>query len=89
MEDLLNQLDMLDVVLAVFGALIVAMWRGYGKSWKGILAGAFMGGFVKPMVFTALTVVGMAALSGGDDQASTGPTDEQASSAMTKLFNIH
>ena len=69
MDGLLEQFDMLDFVLAVFGALIVAMWFGRGKSLKGILLGALMGGFVKPMVFGALLFGGfqLFAASGNDD----------------------
>ena len=48
---LFDQLDMLDAVLAVFGALIVAMWFGAGKSPMGIVTGAVMGGLVKPLLF--------------------------------------
>jgi len=69
MDGLLEQFDMLDFVLAVFGALIVAMWFGRGKSLKGLLLGALMGGFVKPMVFGALLFGGfqLFAASGNDD----------------------
>ena len=69
MDVVLDQFDMLDFVLAVFGALIVAMWFGRGKSLKGILLGALMGGFIKPMVFGALLFGGfqLFAASGNDD----------------------
>ena len=69
MDGLLEQFDMLDFVLAVFGALIVSMWFGRGKSLKGILLGALMGGFVKPLVFGALLFGGfqLFAASGNDD----------------------
>ena len=69
MDGLLEQFDMLDFVLAVFGALIVSMWFGRGKSLKGLLLGALMGGFVKPMVFGALLFGGfqLFAASGNDD----------------------
>ena len=46
-----DSLDMLDLVLAVFGALIVSMWWGRGKKLWGILSGAFIGGLVKPLFF--------------------------------------
>ena len=69
MDGLLEQFDMLDFVLAVFGALIVSMWFGRGKSLKGILLGALMGGFVKPVVFGVLLFGGfqLFAASGNDD----------------------
>jgi|GEM_PF-4801653 len=57
--DQLNQLfdafDMLDIVLAAFGAVIVSMWFGHGKSLGGLLAGAAMGGLVKPLCIVLLT----------------------------------
>ena len=43
--------DYLDLMLAVFGAIIIAMWYGRGKSAWGILSGALMGGLVKPTIF--------------------------------------
>ena len=42
--------DMLDIVLAVFGAIVVSMWFGAGKTVWGILSGALMGGLVKPVL---------------------------------------
>ncbi|MFT3986782.1 hypothetical protein [Aestuariivirga sp.] len=57
--DQLNQLfdafDMLDIVLAAFGAVIVSLWFGRGKSLGGLLAGAAMGGIVKPLCVVMLT----------------------------------
>jgi hypothetical protein len=52
LSQIAGSLDMLDLVLAVFGALIVSMWWGRGKSVWGILGGAAMGGLVKPLFFT-------------------------------------
>ena len=48
---LIEAFDMLDLVLAIFGAIIVSMWFGRGKSIWVILSGAVMGGLVKPMLF--------------------------------------
>jgi hypothetical protein len=45
---------MFDLVLAVFGALIVSMWWGKGKSLRGILTGAAMGGLIKPLIFAGI-----------------------------------
>jgi hypothetical protein len=85
MDQVLEQLDMLDFVLAVFGAIIVAMWFGRGKSWKGILVGAAMGGFVKPMFFTVLAFVGMATLmDNGDDNAKPGQATEDVMKILGK-----
>jgi hypothetical protein len=47
----LEAFDKLDIVLAVFGALVVALWFGRGKTVGGILTGALMGGLVKPALF--------------------------------------
>ena len=44
--------DRFDIVLAVFGAVVVALWRGRGKSLAGILSGALVGGLVKPLILT-------------------------------------
>jgi len=78
MDGLLEQLNVLDFVLAVFGAIIVAMWFGRGKSWKGILMGAVMGGFMKPTLFAVLGFVGMATMMDGgvDNTESDQATDE-------------
>ena len=45
---ILEAFDMLDIVLAVFGACIFALWRGRGKKVGGLLSGALVGGLVKP-----------------------------------------
>jgi hypothetical protein len=49
-----DSLDMLDLVLAVFGALIVSMWWGRGKKLRGILTGAAMGGLIKPLIIAGI-----------------------------------
>ncbi len=83
MDGLLEQLDVLDFVLAVFGAIVVAMWFGHGKSWKGILMGAVMGGFMKPTLFTVLALVGMATMmDGGVDSAKP----DQATNEVLKIL---
>ena len=51
LSQIADSLDTLDLVLAVFGALIVSMWWGKGKNLWGILTGAVMGGLVKPLFF--------------------------------------
>ena len=82
MDGLLEQFDMLDFVLAVFGALIVAMWFGRGKSLKGILLGALMGGFVKPLVFGALLFGGFQLFAASDND------DTQPSVSQEDLMKI-
>lgn len=53
-DAVLHAFDMLDMVLAVFGAVIVAMWAGRGKKLGGLLSGALVGGLVKPAIFFVL-----------------------------------
>jgi zinc transporter ZupT len=54
MQALAEAFDMLDIVLAVFGAVIVGLWAGRGKKVGGLLMGAVTGGLVKPMLFLAV-----------------------------------
>lgn len=77
MEQFLDQLDMLDTVLAVFGALIFAMWFGRGKSLKGILTGALVGGFIKPAIFTVLGLGALGALTASEDSGTVQQTQAQ------------
>ena len=51
---ILEAFDMLDIVLAVFGAVIFAMWFGRGKTLGGLLSGALVGGLIKPAIFMVL-----------------------------------
>ncbi|HLF21163.1 MAG TPA: hypothetical protein VI582_01570 [Aestuariivirga sp.] len=74
-SQLLEVFDMLDLVLAVFGATIVAMWFGRGKNIWGILSGALVGGLVKPAFF--FLVLGGAFLASQNFQApQTHPEDD-------------
>jgi hypothetical protein len=84
MEQFLDQLDMLDTVLAVFGALIFAMWFGRGKSLQGILVGALVGGFIKPAIFMVLGLGAMGVLSASED--SQMPQQTQAQQDATIRF---
>jgi dolichol kinase len=76
MDSFIEQLDMLDIVLAVFFAVIGALWFGRGKSLKGLLTGAVVGGIVKPALFTMLGFIGMAALFANEE--SSMPQQTQA-----------
>lgn len=84
MDQFLDQLDMLDTVLAVFGALIFAMWFGRGKSLKGILTGALVGGFIKPAIFMVLGLGAMGALTASEDAQM--PQQSQAQQDATIKF---
>ncbi len=65
---LIDAFDTLDLVLAVFGAVIVSMWFGRGKNIWGILSGALVGGLIKPVFL--LIVLGGAFIASQDMQAS-------------------
>lgn len=54
MQSLADAFDMLDILLAVFGAVIVSLWAGRGKKLGGLLMGAVSGGLIKPMLFMAI-----------------------------------
>lgn len=84
MDSFIEQMDMLDIVLAVFGAVICAMWFGRGKSLKGLLTGAIVGGIVKPALFTVLGFAGVAALSASEE--SSMPQQTQAQQDETLKF---
>ncbi len=64
---LTDSLDTLDLVLAVFGAVIVAMWSGRGRNVWGILSGALVGGLIKPAFF--FIVLGGAFMASQDMQS--------------------
>ncbi len=77
MDGLLEQLDMLDMVLAVFGAVICAMWFGRGKSLKGLLTGALVGGIVKPAIFMGLGFGGLELITNSEDLGMPKQTQQQ------------
>ncbi len=76
--------DALDFASALFGALIVAMWLGRGKSLKSLLLGALVGGFAKPIVFGALLLGGLHMFAIGSDD-SLQPTPSQDD--LMKIFS--
>ena len=84
MDQFVEQLDMLDTVLAVFGALIFAMWFGRGKSLQGILTGALIGGFIKPAFFMVLGLGALGALTASEDAQM--PQQSQAQQDATLKF---
>lgn len=73
-SQLIDAFDYLDLVLAVFGAVIVSMWFGRGKNIWGILSGALVGGLIKPVCF--LILVGGAFVASQDMQASQQPVEQ-------------
>ena len=50
LSPVIEAFDKLDIVLAAFGAVIVSMWFGRGKSLRGLIFGALVGGLVKPLI---------------------------------------
>jgi hypothetical protein len=73
-SQLIDAFDYLDLVLAVFGAVIVSMWFGRGKNIWGILSGALVGGLIKPVFF--LILLGGAFMASQDMQASQQPVEQ-------------
>lgn len=49
--DLIHALDLLDLILAVFGAIVFSLLFGRGRTLGGMLTGALVGGSIKPVVF--------------------------------------
>jgi hypothetical protein len=70
-QPVLEAFDMLDLMLAVFGAIIVAMWFGRGKGPWGIISGAMMGGLVKPALFLLMASGLISALQGSPEIRQT------------------
>jgi hypothetical protein len=71
---LLEAFDTLDLVLAVFGAVIVGLWFGRGKTVWGILSGAVVGGLIKPVYF--LFILGGAFMASQDMQGKQQQPEE-------------
>jgi hypothetical protein len=74
---ILDAFDMLDIVLAVFGAVIFALWRGRGKSLGGLLSGALVGGFAKPAFFMIVGSGLLFAAQGGLPQTKQTPEQQE------------
>jgi choline-glycine betaine transporter len=50
----MDALGTLDLVLAVFGAIVVSMWFGRGRKLRGLISGAVVGGLLKSVLLIAL-----------------------------------
>ena len=74
---ILEAFDMLDIVLAVFGAVIFAMWFGRGKTLGGLLSGALVGGLIKPAIFMVLGSGLIFAAAGGIPEIKQTPEQQQ------------
>ena len=74
---ILDAFDMLDMVLAVFGAVIFAMWFGRGKSLGGLLSGALVGGLIKPAIVMMLGSGLLFAAAGGVPELKQTPEQQQ------------
>lgn len=64
LQPLIEAFDMLDIVLAVFGAVIVSMWFGRGKGPWALISGAITGGLIKPMFVVFLAGGAVVAMQG-------------------------
>jgi hypothetical protein len=74
---ILDAFDMLDMVLAVFGACLFALWSGRGKKLGGLLSGALIGGLVKP-AFVLLLGSGLVLVAqGGLPEIRQSPEQQQ------------
>ena len=74
---ILEAVDMLDIVLAVFGAVIVSLWCGRGKKLGGLLSGALIGGFAKPAFFLLIGSGLLFAGSGGMPEIKQTPEQQR------------
>jgi hypothetical protein len=74
---ILDAFDMLDMVLAVFGAVIVSLWFGRGKSVGGLLSGAIAGGLAKPAIVMLFGSGLLFAASGGLPEIKQTPEQQQ------------
>lgn len=74
---ILDAFDMLDIVLAVFGAVIVSLWAGRGKKLGGLLSGALVGGLVKPAFIMLLGSGLIFAASGGLPEIKQSPEQQK------------
>lgn len=74
---ILDSLDMLDLVLAMFGAVIFALWFGRGKTLGGLLSGAVVGGLVKPMFMLLIGSGLLFAAQGGLPEIKQTPEQQE------------
>ena len=76
-SSILEAFGMLDIVLAVFGAVIFALWFGRGKTLGGLLSGALAGGLIKPAIFMMLGSGLIFAAAGGMPEIKQTPEQQQ------------
>jgi hypothetical protein len=74
---ILEAFDMLDIVLAVFGAVICALWFGRGKKLGGLLSGALVGGLAKPALLMLIGSGLLFAAQGGLPQIKQTPEQQE------------
>lgn len=74
---ILEAFHMLDIVLAVFGAVIFALWRGRGKRVGGLLSGALVGGLIKPAMILLIGSGLLFAAQGGIPQIKQTPEQQE------------
>jgi hypothetical protein len=86
MDQFAQAFDMLDVVLAVFGALIVSLWFGRGKKVKGLLTGAFFGGVFKTVATLLLGVSLFDMATAPTPDAATAKAADKEQKAIIKML---
>ena len=69
--------DVLDIVLAAFGACIFALWCGRGKKLGGLLSGALVGGLAKPALFMLIGSGVLFASQGGLPEIKQTPEQQE------------
>jgi ABC-type spermidine/putrescine transport system permease subunit II len=74
---LLEAFGLLDIVLAVFGAVIFSLWFGRGKKLPGLLSGVLIGGLVKPAIIMMLGSGVLFAAQGGMPQIKQTPEQQK------------
>ncbi|WP_373502761.1 hypothetical protein [Aestuariivirga sp.] len=74
---ILDAFDVLDVVLAVFGAAIFSLWFERGKKLGGLLSGALVGGLAKPAIAMLVGSGLIFAASGGVPEIRQTPEQQQ------------
>ena len=74
---LVDAFGLLDVVLAVFGAIIMSLWFGRGKTLSGLLSGALVGGLIRPAVVVLVGSGLLFAAQGGLPEIKQTPEQQE------------
>ena len=77
LDHVLQAFGMLDIVLAAFGAVIVTLWFGRGKTLAGLLSGALVGGLAKPAIVMLIGSGLLFAAGGGVPELKQTPEQQE------------